>query len=70
MSPLPPASWAEVSADFGHLKNEKYFLFVTDEYSHYVVVDILDSISITPPRQDIRRIRRASLPQNGQLPTI
>ena len=40
MSPLP-----EVSADFGHLQNGKYLLFVTDEYSRYVVVDILDSIS-------------------------
>ena len=48
MSPLPAAPWAEVSADFGHL------LAVTDEYSRYAVVDILDSISTTSviPRLD------------------
>ena len=54
MSPLPAAPWAEVSADFGHLQNGKYLLVVTDEYSRYVVVDILDSISTTSviPRLD------------------
>ena len=54
MSPLPVAPWAEVSADFAHLQNRKYLLVVTDEYSCYVVVDILDSISITSviPRLD------------------
>ena len=54
MSPQPAAPWAEVSADFGHLQNRKYLLVVTDEYSRYVVVDILDSISITSviPRLD------------------
>ena len=46
-SPLPAAPWAEVSADFGHLQNGKYLLVVTDEYSRYVVVDSLDSISTT-----------------------
>ena len=45
MSPLPAAPWAEVSADFGHLQNGKYLRVVTDEFSRYVVVDILDSIS-------------------------
>ena len=54
MSPLPAAPWAEVSADFGHLQNGKYLLVVTDKYSRYVVVDILDSISTTSviPRLD------------------
>ena len=54
MSPLPAAPWAEVSADFGHLQNGKYLLVVTDDYSRYVVVDILDSISTTSviPRLD------------------
>ena len=54
MSSLPAAPWAEVSADFGHLQNGKYLLVVTDEYSRYVVVDILDSISTTSviPRLD------------------
>ena len=54
MSPLPAATWAEVSADFGHLENVKYLLVVTDEYSRYVVVDIVDSISTTSviPRLD------------------
>ena len=47
MSPLPAAPWAEVSADFGHLQNGKYLLVVVNEYSRYVVVDILDSISAT-----------------------
>ena len=54
MPPLPAAPWAEVSVDFGHLQNGKYLLVVTDEYSRYVVVDILDSISTTSviPRLD------------------
>ena len=53
MSPLPAAPWAEVSADFGHLQNGKYLLVVTDEYSRYVVVVILDSISTSViPRLD------------------
>lgn len=54
MSPLPAAPWTEVSADFGHLQNGKYLLVVTDEYSRYVVVDILDSISTNSviPRLD------------------
>ena len=54
MSPLPAAPWTEVSADFGHLQNGRYLLVVTDEYSCYVVVDILDSISTTSviPRLD------------------
>ena len=54
MSPLSAAPWAEVSAEFGHLQNGKYLLVVTDEYSRYVVVDILDSISTTSviPRLD------------------
>ena len=47
MSPLPAAPWTEVSADFGHLQKRKYLLVVTDEYSRYVVVDILNSISTT-----------------------
>ena len=45
MSPLPSGPWQEVSADFGHLPNGQYVLVVTDEYSRYVVVDILDSTS-------------------------
>ena len=53
MSPLPAAPWAEISADFGHLQKGKYLLVVTDEYSRYVVVDILDSISTSViPRLD------------------
>ena len=54
MSPLPAAPWAEVNADFGHLQNGKYLLVVTDEYSGYIFVDILDSISTTSviPRLD------------------
>ena len=41
-------------ADFGHLQNGNYLLVVTDEYSRYVVVGILDSISTTSviPRLD------------------
>ena len=54
MSPLPAAPWAEISADFGHLRNGKYLLVFTDEYSRYVAVDILDSTSTTSviPRLD------------------
>ena len=45
MSVLPSKPWTELSADFGHLPNGKQLLVVTDEYSRYVVVDILDSTS-------------------------
>lgn len=41
MSRLPPAPQTEVSTDFGHLPNGKYMLVVTDEYSCYVIVDII-----------------------------
>lgn len=43
MSPLPEAPWSEVSTDFGHLENGEYLLVVTDEYSRYVVVEIITS---------------------------
>lgn len=45
MSKLPDGPWQEVSADFGHLSNGQYLLVVTDEYSRYVIVDILESTS-------------------------
>ena len=56
MSPLLAAPWAEVRADFGHLQNGKYLLVVTDEYSRYVVVDILDSISTTSAKPCLDKI--------------
>ena len=74
MSPLPAALWAEVSADFGHLQNGKYLLV-----GHRRILTLcccqhpglhLNNISHTPPRQVIRQIWCASLPQNGQWPTI
>ena len=54
MSELPSRVWSELSADFGHLPNGQQLLVVTDEYSRYVVVDILDSTSAraTIPRLD------------------
>ena len=45
MSDLPSKPWSELSADFGHLPDGKYILVVTDEYSRYVVVDIVESTS-------------------------
>ena len=45
MSPLPEAPWTAISADFGHLPNGQYLLVITDEYSRYPIVEILDSIS-------------------------
>ena len=45
MSPLPTAPWTEISADFGHMPNGQYILVVSDEYSRYPIVDILDTIS-------------------------
>lgn len=53
MSPLPSAPWTELSADFGHLPNGQYILVVTDEYSRYPVVEILDAI---PGRSVIPRL--------------
>ena len=45
MSELPNAPWTEVSCDFGHLDNGQYLLVITDEYSRYPIVDIVDSTS-------------------------
>ena len=45
MSPLPAGPWRELSADFGHLPNGQHLLVVTDEYSRYPVVEVLDSTS-------------------------
>ena len=45
MSPLPRALWTEVSADFGHMPNGSQMLVLTDEYSRYPIVEVLDSIS-------------------------
>ncbi|KAK3787643.1 hypothetical protein RRG08_031874 [Elysia crispata] len=55
MSVLPSKPWTELSADFGHLPNGKQLLVVTDEYSRYFVVDILDS---TSAREIIPRLDR------------
>ncbi|GAB1602673.1 hypothetical protein Ahia01_000547000, partial [Argonauta hians] len=45
MSDLPTKPWSELSADFGHLPDGKHLFVITDEYSRYVVVDILESTS-------------------------
>ena len=72
MSPLPAASWAEVSADFGHPPK-------VSSCCHRWILTLcccrhpglhLNNISHTPPGQDIRRIWRASFTQNGQRSTI
>ena len=54
MSDLPNAPWTELSCDFGHLPNGQYILVVTDEYSRYPVVEILDSTAAVAviPRLD------------------
>ena len=45
MSPLPSAPWMEVSADFGQVAEGTYILVVQDEYSRYVIVDVLSSLT-------------------------
>lgn len=55
MSPLPSGPWQEVSADFAQLSTGQYLLVVTDEYSRYVIVDILES---TSPHSVIPRLEK------------
>ncbi|KAK7093773.1 hypothetical protein V1264_007467 [Littorina saxatilis] len=45
MSPLPTAPWSELSADFADAPNGNILLVITDEYSRFTVVDILQSTS-------------------------
>ncbi|XP_048249112.1 uncharacterized protein K02A2.6-like [Haliotis rufescens] len=45
MSELPDGPWQELSADFGQISTGEYLLVVQDEYSRYVIVDILKGIS-------------------------
>ena len=45
MSPLPDGPWMELSADFGYIPDGSQILVVTDEYSRYVVVEILQNIT-------------------------
>ena len=45
-SPLPSGPWEQLSADFyGPMKDSKYYLVVYDEYSRYVVVSLLSTVS-------------------------
>ncbi len=43
MSPLPEAPWVELSADFAQLDSNTYILVVQDEYSRYIVTEIVHS---------------------------
>lgn len=54
MSPLPAAPWVELSADFGQVANGQYILVIQDEYSRYVVVETLTSLTASSviPRFD------------------
>ncbi len=45
MSPLPTAPWIELSADFCNIAEGQYAVVVQDEYSRYVVVDTLTSLT-------------------------
>jgi len=45
MSPLPQAPWEEVSADFAHLSNGEYLLVVSDDYSRFPIVEVINSTS-------------------------
>ena len=45
MSELPDGPWLELSADFGQVAPGMYILVVQDEYSRYVVVDTLTSLT-------------------------
>jgi len=45
MSSLPSAPWIELSADFGQIAPDTYILVIQDEYSRYVVVETLTSLT-------------------------
>lgn len=45
MSPLPEAPWTDLSADFGQISPDTYILVIQDEYSRYVVVEVLSSLT-------------------------
>ncbi|KAK3726816.1 hypothetical protein QZH41_019607 [Actinostola sp. cb2023] len=54
MSALPKAPWQELSVDFKELPTGGYLLVVTDDYSRYPVVDIIQTVSfrVVAPRLD------------------
>ena len=45
MSTLPDAPWTDLSADFGQVAQDTYILVIQDEYSRYVVVEVLTSLT-------------------------
>lgn len=47
MSSLPAAPWKEVSVDFAEIPNKEYLLLITDDYSRYPVVEIVESTAAT-----------------------
>ena len=69
MTPLPTATWSEVSVDFaGPLLSGDYIMVVTDEFSRFPEVEILTSVSARAvirkldaifARQDIPDVRKS-----------
>ena len=45
MTPLPTASWTEVTVDFCSLPNAEYLLVVMDDYSRFPVVEKVSTTS-------------------------
>ena len=45
MSALPRAPWVELSMDFGQLPNGQYLMVLTDDYSRYPFVEVINSTS-------------------------
>ena len=52
MSPLPKGPWQELSVDFKELSTGGYLLVVTDDYTRYPLVDVIQTVSfrVVEPR--------------------
>ena len=45
MSELPEGPWEELSLDFGHISATEYIMVLTDEYSRFPIVEVIQSTS-------------------------
>lgn len=44
MSPLPTQVWSDISADFGEAPDGRKLFVITDEYSRYVIVEVINNL--------------------------